>query len=471
MPFRVGLVALLAGLLAAAPAPATAGTWTPARTVSSARDAIGPIAIEGAPNGALIAWGYRELQPPAHTVFGPAAAALASAPPVGAFSPERPLPSSFASGPMVGLAEGVVAQVILRPAANGTTRPEVAIGSAAGVFGAPQTIPATVLGARVSLSGNAAGEMLLAWIAPGRSGRQVWASVRPANGRFGAPQRISASAGAEQVTGKVSSPAHGARPGALSADMALAFASKHGRMLADVRLHGRAWGRVQDIGPAARGTRNEVAIAIARNSRVLVAWHRQQLSEGGPLGPGVMEVAQRAPGHRSFASAQVLESDRFASEAATPVLLNDHGRDTILAFIGQPGASLDAALPLVRVAYGRGGRFGAPATVSPGGQQASGLTGAEGSNFDLLAWSGGPNPPDSVLAPTAAIMTASSIGPRGLGPVLQASPPERAGLAAVAYAQSTGWLLAWRGEPGYAFPALAGLSVVRVASCPDPCTG
>jgi len=458
-------------------APAARGAWTAPATVSSAHDAIGRIQIASGPAGDLLAWQYNELLPPAREVFGPAGAAEVVAGASGQFGPEVVLPASYATGSLVGLGSGLsggpVARLILRRTGVNTAEPQVALGSVDGIFAAPVKIRASVWVSHASLAGNLSGELLLAWITSLPSGRrQVWVSARPAGGRFTKPQLISSSADAQQVRAAIGAPAHRAGRSGFAADMVVAFPSKRGRMLASVRLHGGGWGPVQDVGAAAVGNNNGIALNIARSGRVVLAWQHQQLSEGGPLGPGVTQVAVVPAGAHSFMRAQTLERDPNASLAGSPALASDDGRGLLLAFIAQPGVPVQGFTPsVVRVAYGHGNRFSAPQTISPSGQQVSGLAAAEGPNGDIVTWSGGPNSPFSALAPAPAIYAAIS-GPLAvnLGRAQQVTPNEQAELAAPAYSPAgQRWIVAWRGHPQYESPKSPGAAFVRVTACPGAC--
>ena len=437
MPRRVLALAAPAILVViAVSAPGARAAWTAPMTVSTPHDAIGGIQAAAGPGGDLLAWQYDELLPAAGELFAPPGAAYATAGAGGgAFGPQRSRPAAYATSSLVslgsGLSGGRVAQLILRRTSVGTTEPQVALGSVNGVFAAPIRINASVWAARASLAGNSRGELLLAWITSLASGqRQVWVSARQAGGHFGKPQLISGSADAQQVTAAIGGPVHRTEGGAFAADMVVAFPSRNGRLLASVRGHGQTWGPVQAVGAAAVGNANDIAINIARNGRIVLAWYHQQLSEGGPLGPGLTHIAVRPAGAHRFTPAQTLERDSNASLVSSPVLLSDDGRGLLVAFIAQPGAPVQGVAPsVVKVAYGHGNRFAPPQTISTAGQQVSGLAGAEGPRGDIVAWSGGPNPPLSALGAGPALYAAVS-DPlvNRLGPVQRVSPDERAEL-------------------------------------------
>lgn len=470
------LFALICGVAAGAPGSARAA-WSAPVTVSAPHDAIGSVHLAEGLEGYLLSWQSNELEMPARDVFGPALASYATAPVDGVFGPERPLPASFTTGPLVnlgsGLSGGLLGQLVFRRTGIDTSEPEVALGRIDGSFSKPLRIHASVWNMRASLVGNERGELLLAWIASPRSGlRQVWASTRFPGGQFGAPQLISGSADAQQVSAVMGGAVHSTARPVFAADMAVAFPSRRGRMLVAVRLHGEGWGPVQDVGPAAVGSLNESVMAIGRNSRVAIAWFHQQLSEGGPLGPGVMQVAVRGPNARRFLPAQTLERDPNASLAIPPVLVWNYGRGLVLAFVAQPGRPVLGFAPsMVRVSYSRGNRFGPAQTISPAGQQVGGLAAAEGTRGEIVAWSAGPNPPGSALSPRPAIYAAvNDLATARLGAVRQVTPAEGAELPSPAFASSgESWVMAWRGLPEYSSPTSPGRAVVRVARCSDAC--
>jgi len=471
---RAWSVLVCALAVSAAWAPAARAAWSAPVTVSAPHDAIDHVQlVTGLSGEALLAWHHYDLVPPAREIFGAPGTSEAIAAPGGAFGAERSLPASYASGPLVDLGQGRLAQLILRRAGPSTSAPEVALGSVAGVFAAPLRIHASVWGSSASLAGNSRGELLLAWISQTRSGRRrVWASLRLAGRRFGAPQLLSTAANAEQVTASVGPPSHRTDVPGCSCDMAVAFPSKRGRLLVRIRPHGpRSWGPVEDVGPAAIGHDNEVALYIGRNSRVTVAWHHQQLSEGGPLGPGYTHVAVQPPGAHRFLRPQTLERDPNASMPAEPLLVADNGRGLTIAFVARPGSPVLGLTPTVlKVAYSKGDRFGTPQRISPPGQQVSEPAAAEGPSGDIVIWSSGRNPPTSALAPGPAIYAAIS-GPfsNRLGAAHQISRNERPTRAEPASYPGAGWVVAWAGRPEYKTPMQPARMVVRTSSCQNSC--
>jgi hypothetical protein len=463
---------LLAAVVAvmATSAPAAHGEWSAPVTISAPHDQIGGLQLASGPFGDLLAWRYSDLIKP-KGIFGTPGARYAIVGAGGSFGPELRLPNSYATGALVGLGEGHVAQLTFIRSGLNTSAPQVSLGEVNGRFGAPQRIRASVWVGRASLAGNSRGELLLAWISSPRSGhRQVWVSARPAGGRFGAPQLLSARANGLSVTSAVGPPAHRTDLGGFASDMVVVFDSKQGRILARVRPHLRSWGPLQDIGGAAVGTENEVAAPyIGRDGRVTVAWYHEQLSEGGPLGPGYTQVAVLAPGAHRFGAAQTLERDPPAAAiGGEPVVVSSDGRSRIVAFLAHPAAGASGVAPgVVKVAYGRGSRFGAPQRISPAGQNASDLAAAEGPAGEILTWIG-EDPPSYF---DGAVYAAFG-GPvkNTLGKPQKVSPSEHVSIAVPTYSPSRGrWIVAWASRPQYQSPFTPGPMLVRAAFCQALC--
>lgn len=453
--------------------PVARAGWSTPVSVSIPHDTIDGLQLAAGPSGDLLAWRSYDLLPPKREIFGTPGYHYSLAAAGGPFRPERQFPARRAGGSLVDLGDGHVAQLILQPTGMSTERPEVALGSVDARFAKPLPVRGSVWPGRASLAGNSRGELLLAWISSTRSGRRhVWASVRRAGGRFGRPELISASANSEQVTAVVGSPSHRTDRRGFAGDMLVAFASRQGRMLVRLRRHGAGWGRVQDIGPTAVGNVNQVAARIGRDGRTIVVWSHQQLSEGGPLGPGYTQVAVQPGNARRFLPPQTLERDRWAGLPGEPIVAADNGRGFLIAFIAQPGRPANGFLPtVVRAAYSRGNRFGAPQTISAAGQQAGDLHAAQGPRGDIVTWSSSPNPPIGALAPGPAVYAAISAPTANrLGAPQQVSPSERAEIALPIYSPAGDrWLLAWAGRPQFQAPLSSGPAFVRVSFCPGRC--
>ncbi len=470
----VALVSALA-LCAAAPTPSWAAGWSPPITVSTPHDAISNLGLASGHAGDMVSWHFDDLKPPADEIFGPPGASYAVAAPFSPFGASKSLPASYASGPLVALGGGAVAQLILHRTGVNTASPTVAIGDLSGHFGSPLPVAGNVWVGKASLAGNLNGELLLAWISSPRSGhRQVWASVRLPGGGFSAPQLISSSADGLAVTAGVGPGAHGPTGnGRAASDMVVAFDSKRGRMLVRVRPHGNGWGAVADIGPAAVGHENGVATPyIGRNGRVVVAWYHRQLSEGGEAGPGYTQVAVRPPNRLTFLPAQTLAKSENGPLGGGVALVGGDGYPPLLVFLAAASSGEPTpARSVVMLSLSRGDRFSAARTISLPGQWASGVAAAVGLGGPIVTWLGGPNPPFSLLNPGAAVYAAlGSPGSNRLGAAVEVSPPEHV-QSAVPLRTENGarWIVAWSGLPQFLSPQSPGLPVVRVATCSEGC--
>jgi len=472
----LGLFGTVALCAAVAPTPSPAATgWSAAVTISAPHDAIGDLGLASGHSGDMVFWHFEELEPPADQIFGPLGASFASAPPAGSFGVSQPLPASYASGPLVALGGGAVAQLILSRTGVNTANPSVAIGDVSGSFRSPLPVAGTVWVGRASLAGNLSGELLLAWISSTRAGhRQVWASVRLPGRGFARPQLISSSANGLSVTAGVGPGAHGTSTATRAAsDMVVAFDSKRGRLLVRVRPHGSGWGEVADIGPAAVGNDDEVAPPyIGRNGRIAVAWYHRQLSEGGEAGPSYTQVAVRPPNSGTFLPAQTLAKSQNGPQSGEVALVGGDGYPPLLAFLAPSSSGEPApARSVVMLSSSRGDRFSAARAISLPGQWASGVAAAVGPRGPIVTWLGGPNSPYSALSPGAAVYAAlGAPGSNRLGAPVKVSPAEHV-QSAVPLRTENGarWIIAWTGSPQFISPLAPGMRVVRVTTCSEGC--
>jgi hypothetical protein len=449
-------------------APVAQADWSVPVTISAPHDQISALALASGPTGNLLAWKASDLVA-GRGIFGTPRARYAVARAGGSFGPERGLPSSYVGGPLVNLGGGRVAQLILLRTGTNTTRPQVALGGVDGRFGTPQAIRgASVFVGRASLAGNAFGELLVAWIAADSHGghRVVWASTRPAGGHFGVPQMISRSDAAEQVTAAVG------RQG----DMVIAFASRRGRMLARVRRHQHSWGSLQDLGPAAVGTENDVTPFVGEFGRIVVAWYHTQLCEGGCVSPGYTRVAVQLVGASRFNSAQLLERDRTGlagapsgrSLAPTVIAISGNGPIVIfLAPVAAPAASTPLVPAVVKVADSKGPGFAAPRAISPADQQAGDVAASTGPNGAIITWIRDDPPGYSTGTVFAALRVAGAGKP---GAPQQVSPSEHVDTAVPTYSsRGNRWIVAWTGRPQYQSALTPGPMRARESSCQAPC--
>jgi hypothetical protein len=476
MLIMLTLVATAFALVATAfalvlPATATSSpvsSWSAPVTVSAPHDLITMPTLASQVSGEMVAWHYYDLLPPKRQTFGPSGAAYAYAPFGGSYGSQRPLPASYATGPLVPIGDAGVAQLILRRTGVNTSHPSVAIGDVGGHFAAPLPVAGTVWVGHASLAGNWRGELLLAWISSPRAGhRQVWASVRLAGHGFGRPVLLSSTADGLTVTASVGPASHRLLPGRTAADMAVAFDSKRGRMLVAVRPHGRLWSAAQGVGPAAVGNANVVATPyIGRNGRIVVAWYHRQLSEGGPLGPSYVQVAVRPPDRSRFLPVQTLARSANGVSEGRVAIAGGGGRQPLLAFLA-PASPHEAtpARSVVEVSSASGNVFGRPATISPAGQWTSDLAAAPGSSEPIITWLGGPNPSFSTLSPGDSVY-AELPSPDRLTAPIQVSPPEHVQEAVATHARSANqWIVAWTALPQFVSPLPPGGMVVRLSSC------
>jgi hypothetical protein len=471
VPRPLVLVALVAVM--GAWTPAARASWSAPTTVSEPHDAIGGLQLASGSTADLLTWSYYDLVPPARQIFGAPGARYAVARSGGPFGPERRLPASYASAPMVNLGGGHVAQLILVRTSINTSRPEVALGDVHGSFGAPKRIPgASVENWQARLVGNARGELLFTCISAEADGyhRVVWASTRAPGGSFGPPQLVSYSSEAEHVTAAIGP----------QGDMLVAFASKWGRMLARVRRHGQRWGPLQNVGPAAGGNENDVTPFVAVHGRIILAWYETQLGEGGPY-PGFTRVAVQPAGASRFRPQQVLERDNMGLSGAligarpAPVVIAVDGRAPIVVFLA-PGETQPTTSPtqlttsplefpaVVKVAYPKGLGFSASQAISPAGRQAGDVAAAASPNGAIITWVAGTYETGSVSA--SWFLPATGL----FGPPEQVSPSERVEIAVPTYSTSGDrWIIAWAGRPKYQSPMSPGPTLVRVSFCRGAC--
>ena len=448
-------------------APAAQAAWSAPSTISKPHTFVRELQLVSGPTGGLLAWKHEELSAPKE-IAGAPGASYALAAPGGAFGPERQLPGSYTSGPMVNLGGGHIAQLILLRTGVNTSTPEVALGNTSGTFARPLAVGgASVEASRASLAGNARGELLLSWISADAHGYQrvVWASVRAPGGRFGAPQVISSSAEAEQVRAAVGT----------QGDTLVAFPNKYGRMLARVRRHGQHWGPLQNVGPAAGGNENDVTPFVASGGSIVLAWYETQLSEGEQH-PAFVRVAVQPPGKSRFRPQQVLERDATAPTGApiggslAPVVLSIGGRAPMVIFLGrsesQPVTSPLETPDVVKVAYPKGLAFGAPQALSAPGVQAGDFAAAAGPNDAIVTWVSGSLEANAGVVFASVLATAEG----RFGPAQQVSPSEHVVNAVPGYFP-TGreWIVAWASHPQYQSEIAPGPTLVRASSCAAPC--
>ena len=180
---RAALAALFVLLLAA---PASAQTWSPPQPLSAERGFFDGLGLTVAGNGsALATWRFETG----------ARAGLAGAPRAGnaaAFGPRRRLvrrrSSGLVDGPVAYGRDGALLAVA------GERRVAVRSGHTNGTFGKARVLRRLDRGrvADVSLAAAPSGDAVLAWFEDrGTRTDRVYASLRKAGGRFGAPRRLA----------------------------------------------------------------------------------------------------------------------------------------------------------------------------------------------------------------------------------------------------------------------------------------
>ena len=448
------IAALASGSLFAA-APAALGAWSAPQTVSRPGAVAGVRAGASGSAGELLTLSV--FQPGPHGASGPERVFETTARPGGAFGAPRPLPASYATGPMVDLGGGRVAQLILLPAGTNEFRAQVALGSVSGRFGAPRTVKgALVFGGRASLAGDARGDLVLAYIAadPHGADRVVRASFASRGGSFCAPQTVSAGSQAEQVSAAMGP----------QGDAVVAFPDKYGHMLARIRRHGGSLGPLQRIGLAAGGNLNAVTPFVGADGSVVVVWFETQLCDAcvSPL----FTRAAVQPAHRSrFLHEQLLQRDPAGSMGVSgaPAVVAAGKAAPIVAFLAVGGAPPPPLVPVVvMVSRLQGTSFSRPQPISPSTEQAMNVAAAADGSRVLVSWVR-VDPPSYM---GGSVFAAVASAPRfAFGPPSQVSPSELGSGPLPLSAPATGgaaagsWTVAWRRG------TLAGTSsVVRVAS-------
>jgi len=258
----------------------------------------------------------------------------------------------------------------------------------------------------------------------------------------------------------------------------VAFPDKYGRMLARVRPHGRRWGPLQHIGPAAGGTENDVTPFVGAHGAVVVAWYETQLCSGGCESPGFTRVAVQPAGASRFRAPQLLRRDPVpllgapAGRRLAPIVIAATGRAPMVIFLahGLPVPFGSRITPtVVLVSYPRGLGFAPPQAVSAADEQAELPAAAAGPHGVLLTWirADAPFNGGTVLAAVLSTM------PGGFGPPEQASPSEHVRSVVPMFNSASRWLLnippwmlAWSSQPNRALGSFGELLRVSAPVCP-----
>jgi hypothetical protein len=367
--------AAAAALIAAA--PAAAATWTPPATISTPHTFVSGLEAGSSGNGAVVAdWGFQDGVGTGRS-NGVRGASLA--PGATAFGGERPLPGDTLR--VIPYAQRSVAALIFTPGvATDRARVAVAFGSVDGPsLGAARTIQTDDVAFLPSMAMASDGTGLVAWISRASGNRrQVKVSLRAPGGRFGAPSIISGTGRANSITTAVGP----------QGQRLVAF-EKGGRLLARYRNAGHNWGALQDLGPIAAGTDNELAALITSGGRAMIADVHRQLTEGGSGDPLLVDAWVQPVGATRFRAAQRLEQAGVIQPTA-PALVPVEGRAAVLAWVGgDPGApgTPNGASTRVKVSVmGSDGRFGAAQPLSAAAEPAKAVAGAAEGGTALISW-------------------------------------------------------------------------------------
>ena len=252
------------------------------------------------------------------------------------------------SGDPVFFGNGRAAVTIVRPVgSNRDPRSELRVAlRSGGRFGPSRRVVKHPRIAPPTLSGNARGDLALAWFEDrGTKNDRVYVALRRAGRAFGNPIRLA--------TGRMRgvSVAVGSR-----GDVLVAW-NTIDKVRTRLKRHGHGFGRAETLrSDPAWGA--ELRPAVASSGRAYVAWVSQALSEGGDSGPTYYEVATRPAGGPRFRRTQRLER--------TPAGVLGGALD--LALSGRGNALVAWSSDRVRAAEtGADGRFGPPRDLSAPG--------------------------------------------------------------------------------------------------------
>src|SRR4051812_13401609 len=458
MRFLTALPAVTAAASLLAAAPAGAATWTPPATVSAPHTFIAPLASAASANGtSILSWRFQDGVGAGATE----GARGASLPPgATAFGAERTLPSGTTQ--VVAYAQRSVAALLRTDldAAGRRVRLAVAFGSADGPsLGAPRTVATDDVASAPRLAVGRDGSGLLAWIARASGNRRVVkVSLRAPGGRFGAPSIIVGTGRANSIVAAV-----GER-----GERVVAF-ERSGHLFTRFRAPGHDWNSIQDLGPVAAGTDNELAALVLGGGRTTIADVHRQLSEGGDTGPLLVDAWTRPAGATRFRAPQRLENGAQVA-SSPPVLIALEGRTAALAWLGTDAASQTTpAGPSRQVKVSRMGTdapFGTPQAVSAPGEAAVGLGGGSNGAAAVLSWvrlAAGSDTSGRVLASVLS-------GTHGFAAPGGVPPPENASFTAPGFAtggaRGNTPFVAWTSRPGGEGPGIPLAQVqtfVRVA--------
>jgi hypothetical protein len=453
-PLSALAAVVAAGATLVAAGPAAAATWTAPATASTPHTFISGLEAGSSGDGTVVSdWGFQDGTGTGST---PGVRGASLAPGAAAFGGERTLPGDTLR--VIPYAQRSVAALIFRRgAAASGDRLSVAFGSAVGPsLGTARTVVTEQIAFLPSLSMASDGTGLLAWVARASgSPRVVKVSLRAPGGRFGAPSIVSGTGRANSITTAVGP----------QGQRLVAF-ERGGRLLARYR-QGRSWGPLQDLGPVASGTDNELAALVTSGGRAIVADVHRQLTDGGDTGPLLVDAWVQPVGASRFRPGQRLEqADGVA--ASLPALVPVESRNAVLAWAGgDPGAPPTPDGPSTRVkvsVMGNDGRFGAAQPLSAASRPVKAVAAAAQGGVALVSWIGIDPTSDGDGQVLAAIRA-----PFGaFGAPDEVSPHENAAATAPAFtgAPASRPVVLWTARPageGPGVPLVQTRTFVRVA--------
>jgi hypothetical protein len=303
-------------VLAALPATALAA-WTAPVTISAPHTFASNLRTLVLSSGTQVAaWTFQD----GIGAAAPAGSRFTVRPAGGAYGDEHRLPAGF-------LDLGGYGQTRLLALSLNGDAVQVAFGDTAGM-GSLRTIVHGDVRYLPHLAVDTHGRAVVGWI-QGASGnrRQVRVSTRAPGGSFSAPSTLVGTGRADDLAVGVS-----------SAGTVVAL-ERSGRLLARVRRTGHNWGSLQDLGPAATGTENDIQAQVNVSGRVQVVWRHRQLTEGGDDGLSFLESAYMPAGSGRFHSATRVETSGAGAPTLVPV-----GRNFAVAYSQVTSAGVVARL-------------------------------------------------------------------------------------------------------------------------------
>ncbi len=332
------LLVAFAGVAAAAP------PWSPPESVSSPSLFVdSPDVVVAADGRAIATWRWSGAKPPQGEA--PVGTRLAVREP-GAldFAPERSAPNFVT--PLVAYGLDRLVGLDLRRRSQNRVSLRARFGDTRGSFGAPRTISTySDPGFPPSLAGP--NGSLVAWIAKSSRGRRIVRAALKSRGRFRHPVTLRGRGRANDVVA-----------GQALGVMFVAW-ERAGVVEARLRLEGRRWGPVQQLGRA-QPFATTFAVTEA-GGRTYVAWLAESTESA------VVRVAVLPVGSRRFRTAQTIDTIAHTAPAErhslglVPIL----GRDALIAWSDWDGTHWRVTAAMTAAASPT---FSDALAVSPAGQ-------------------------------------------------------------------------------------------------------